>query len=46
MILGIQDLERNFLCNQNNPKALNALYPKDIEDIVVKNEEKLIKIKI
>lgn len=46
MILGIQDLERNFSFSQNNAKAINALYPKDIEDIVVKNEEQLIKIKI
>lgn len=39
MILGIQDLERNFSCIQHNPRPLNTLYPKDIEDIVVKNEE-------
>ena len=46
MILGIQDLERNFTCQDPNPRAINTLYPKDIEDIVVKNEEFIMKTKL
>lgn len=37
MILGIQDLQINYCQN-----GINALFPKQIEDIVVKNEESLI----
>jgi len=39
MILGIQDLERN---HTESCGGINRLFPKDIEDIVVKNEEALI----
>lgn len=37
MILGIQDLEQNHC-----PNGINNLFPKQIEDIVVQNEEKII----
>ena len=37
MILGIQELEKNHC-----PNGMNTIFPKDIEDIVVKNEEYLL----
>ena len=39
MILGIQDLERK---HSGSYGGITRLFPKDIEDIVVKNEESLI----
>ena len=37
IVLGVQELER--VAGTGDCQALNQLYPKDIEDIVVKNEE-------
>jgi hypothetical protein len=37
MILGVQDLENNHF--KGNYGNITHLFPKDIEDIVVKNEE-------
>ena len=39
VILGIQDLERN---HAESYGGLQRIFPKDIEDIVVKNEEMLV----
>ena len=41
VILGVQELERHQGCG-----ALNTLYAKDIEDIVVKNEEAMMRKKM
>ena len=38
MILGIQELETNHCPNG----ALNTIFPKEIEDLVVKNEQDII----
>lgn len=39
MILGIQDLERDHAGSYG---GINRVFPKDIEDIVVKNEQMLV----
>ena len=44
MILGIQELERHQ--GGGSCGALNTLYAKDVEDIVVKNEEALMRKKL
>lgn len=43
-ILGVQELER--LRGAGDCSALNTLYAKDIEDIVIKNEEALMRKKM
>lgn len=44
IILGVQELER--LAATGECSALNQMYPKDIEDIVVKNEEAIMRRRI
>ena len=41
IILGVQELER--VAGTGDCASLNQLYPKDIEDIVVKNEEAIMR---
>ena len=41
IVLGVQELER--VAGTGDCQALNQLYPKDIEDIVVKNEEAIMR---